>query len=108
MFIRRNQKGEIVAVSRIQTPEISEPIPDSSPELAAFVAALQATGVSELAASDLETIRVLEDLIEILTRRGLISFTDFPEAAQRKLLARKSLRETARDLDLFDEHDGII
>lgn len=108
MFVLRNPQGEIVAVSRIQTPEVSESIPDSSPELGTFAATLQAGAVSELAASDLDTIRVLEDLIEILTQRGLISFTDFPEPAQRKLLARKSLRETGRDLDLFDERDGII
>lgn len=108
MFVRRDQNGDIVAISNVKLEEVFEPISDSSRELAEFIAALQAGGLTDLIASDLETIRVLEDLIEVLMQRGVISFTDLPEPAQRKLLARKSMRENAHDLTLFDERDGII
>jgi hypothetical protein len=35
---------------------------------------------------------VLEDLIDVLINRGLLQFTDLPEAAQAKLLERRQSR----------------
>lgn len=50
--------------------------------------------------SDLEMIRVYEDLIDVLLTKRIIMLTDFPPAAQEKLLHRKRLR---RSLDAFAE-----
>ncbi|HEY0906257.1 MAG TPA: hypothetical protein VGE17_03590 [Methylophilus sp.] len=44
--------------------------------------------------SDIQLARVLEDLIGILIERNLISFTDFPSPAQKRLNDRQSLRQT--------------
>ncbi len=42
--------------------------------------------------SDLDIIRVLEDVVHILVERGIISFTDLPEAARIKLDQRAVAR----------------
>jgi len=45
-----------------------------------------------LSDSDTGLARVLEDLIDVLITRGLIQFTELPEAAQAKLLERRQTR----------------
>lgn len=54
--------------------------------------------------SDIQLARVLEDLISILIDRSLISFTDFPSAAQKRLNERQSLRHKNR-LNLLGDDD---
>lgn len=54
--------------------------------------------------SDIQLARVLEDLISILIDRNLISFTDFPSAAQKRLNERQSLRHKNR-LHLLSDED---
>ncbi|GAB3191710.1 hypothetical protein [Hydrogenophaga aquatica] len=63
-----------------------------------------------LAESDAGLARVTEDLIDILITRGVIQFTDFPPAAQAKLLERRQTRATLSNrLKLLDEGDaGLI
>lgn len=63
-----------------------------------------------LAASDAGLARVTEDLIDILITRGVIQFTDFPPAAQAKLLERRQTRATLSNrLKLLDDGDaGLI
>ncbi len=66
-------------------------------------------GESALADSDAGLARVTEDLIDILITRGLIQFTDFPPAAQAKLLQRRQTREMmANRLKLMDDGDDLI
>jgi len=49
-------------------------------------------------------VRVLEDLIEMLTAKGIILFTELPESAQQKILLRKRLRkDRTNSLDLLGE-----
>lgn len=43
--------------------------------------------------SDIQLARVLEDLIGILIERNVISFTDFPSPAQKRLSDRQTLRQ---------------
>ena len=42
--------------------------------------------------SDLAMARVVEDLVDLLIAKGVLRFTDLPEAAQKKLLARSEAR----------------
>lgn len=62
-----------------------------------------------LAESDASVARVTEDLIDILITRGVIQFTDFPPAAQAKLLQRRHTRETLSNrLKLLDDGDADL
>ena len=45
-----------------------------------------------LSQTDIGLARVLEDLIDVLITRGVIQFTDLPDAAQAKLLERRQTR----------------
>ena len=48
--------------------------------------------VDALTQSDAAIARVLEDLIDVLINKGVIQFTDLPEAAQNKLMTRRQTR----------------
>jgi len=41
---------------------------------------------------DVDLVRVLEDVVDLLVARGIFRFTDLPDSAQQKLLFRKNLR----------------
>lgn len=58
--------------------------------------------------SDIHLARVLEDLIGLLIERDVIRFTDFPEAAQRRLNDRQLLRKSSRSQNLIDEEKSIF
>lgn len=64
-----------------------------------------ADALERLAGSDQGMVRVLEDLIETLIAKNLIRFTDLPEAAQAKLLERRSLRRSVNALQIFRGED---
>jgi len=58
--------------------------------------------------SDIQLARVLEDLISLLIERDLLRFTDFPDAAQKRLIARQNLRKKNRMSDIIDENENLI
>ena len=60
--------------------------------------------------SDLEMIRVLEDLIHLLIHKGVVRITDLPEAAQAKLSERSRARDALGGLTglINDEEQGVI
>lgn len=69
------------------------------------------SGSTLLNQTDMGMARVLEDLIDVLITRGLIQFTDLPEAAQEKLLERRETRANLADrLNLYpnDSDNGLI
>lgn len=51
-----------------------------------------------LGETDLRLIRALEDLIELLERKGFVSETELPEPVQDLLLKRRNMRQMMRDL----------
>lgn len=62
--------------------------------------------INPLSQTDSDLARVLEDLIDVLITRGLIQFTDLPDAAQAKLLERRRTRASLSNrLQLLPEND---
>lgn len=107
MYVSRDETGALRKVSREASPECREWLPGDDPELDRFLG--RETAADPLLASDLELVRVLEDLIQVLMDKGLISFTDLPDAARDKLLTRKSLRRRLNSVNLLDdEEDDVI
>lgn len=106
LYIKRNAQGEIVMLSKEPSPECNDTINDDSPEVFAFLA--EQTGQSaQFIASDLAFVRVVEDMLEVLLEKGVLSFTDLPSAAQSKIIERKSLR-AKNDVNLISDDGGII
>lgn len=109
MYIKRNDDGEIEQVSREATADCKEFINPASPELLAFVGGDESAHLNALRSSDLEFVRVLEDVIDLLIEKGVISFTDLPSAARDKLMSRQSMRRQVNSVDLLsDDGNGVI
>ena len=115
-YVRRDRSGRIVALSEIETPDTDELVATDSTEIRTFldsvgVTAGQPRNITRqaLLESDLTMVRVVEDLIDILVERNIIMLTDMPEAAQTKLMARRSLRGRLSGLvGLVDEQEGDL
>jgi len=94
-FVKRDENGKINAVFATADEPGLEQVKADNPDLIIF----RAEGDADVAAkkdmveSDLGLARVLEDLIDLLIEKGTFRFTDLPEAAQQKLLARRGLRK---------------
>ena len=108
-YIMRNAQGRIIAVLSEEAPG-AELLSADSPELRAFLQneSPETRAQKELVESDLSMVRVFEDLIDILIEKGTILFTDFPEPAQQKMLARRGLRKEFAYMDnLFSPDDFV-
>lgn len=65
--------------------------------------------IAALSASDDEMIRVIDDLVDLLIAKQVLTFTELPLQAQNKLLARKQLRENVNVLrNLIGEEESLI
>ncbi len=109
-YVQRNEKGEIVALTADSTSENDQPMGLDNPEVLQFLAggnhASKGDHYFEMLAQDLQQIRILEDLIDLLTSKGIIMFSELPVAAQQKILNKKSIRESldhAADILVRDE-----
>lgn len=100
-FVARDANGRIVAVAAEATVAETEAIAATAPELQAFLSSLTTDGAPDLVRSDLGLIRVVEDLIETLMDKNVLRFTDLPEAAQQKLMERRSIRKSMQPLDVL-------
>ena len=107
-FVRRNAEGQIDAVFDQPEGGANEELPADNPEVAAFMGfdAQAQVQQDEWMQSDLALARVIEDVIDVLIEKGVISFTDLPEGAQMKLIKRQGLRsELSYVASLFGEGD---
>jgi hypothetical protein len=124
-FIKRDTNGEIIALFREQNAEAGDYLLPHHPEIQAFIG-LSAAGDGDAAngsadgalesrqnmlTSDLEMIRVYEDLVDVLISKHVVVLTDFPQAAQEKLMRRKRLRSSFSSLTealAVEEDEGIF
>ncbi len=94
-FVKRNAEGAIIAASHEAEGDCVEEISEAGLLASGFVDRLLGTEGSEgrhLATTDLELVRVIEDVVDLLVEKGVILFTELPESAQKKVLARQQLR----------------
>ena len=110
-YVKRDDNNCIVAFSLTEEAEFNEYLEDNSAELQAFLHQQMAGSQksSALEASDQSIIRVLEDLVMLLSDNGVIQFTELPDEAQNKLTRRLSMRRAINDLsDLVSMDDETI
>lgn len=95
LYVERSQDGKICALHAEPQPNATEPISLADTEAIDFLKASGGTQdlLNTLAATDFSVIRVIEDLIDVLTEKNIILLTDLPEAAQRKIHARRRIRQ---------------
>lgn len=106
-YVLRNQSGAIQAISQsyVQGQGWEEVEKGAKEYLAYLDEALKKE--DQFRESDIQLARVLEDLISLLIERDFIRFTDFPEAAQKRLLERQGLRANKNNLNLLDDNESF-
>ena len=95
-YVRRDSVGRVIALSTEPLPDFVEADP-SSREIEDFLRGADAVR-TKLDESDLEVIRVLDDLVNLMVQKNLIRYTDLPAPAQRKLNQRRGLRSDSAHL----------
>ena len=110
-YVQRDAQGALVRVEAIAFADSTETLPADHHEIQAWYAnEVVETSLAQLKQSDLEMIRVLEDLIQVLIQKGVINLTDLPVAAQAKLKDRSNARESLGGLShlINDDETGLI
>lgn len=106
-YIRTDTAGNVISLHRDATPDAHEQVAASDPRVLAFLGMPRGKD-GEFLTLDLDLIRVIEDVVDVLIDRGLLRLTDLPPDAQRKLLARKGARARLRQgLNLLGPDDVI-
>ena len=102
-YIKRNSSGRIIGISDLAESGDDEELDLENPEIQAYLVKAR----SQLLSSDTETIRVIEDLVDLLIEKKLILLTDLPPAAQKKLSERQRIRDDLGVVEnlMVDEKD---
>lgn len=110
-YAKRNADGVIVALFDSDEGQDLEAVNFSDPDVIRFLAGSTSDHetLAFLQQSDLDLVRVVEDLIELMVDKDLILFTELPTVAQEKLLGRKRARESLgeTEVSIVDESEII-
>ena len=110
-YVQRDQNNALVRVEAQAYAEATETLPADHHEIQAWFGGDEIeNSLKQLKSSDLEMIRVLDDLIQVLTSKGVIRITDLPPAAQAKFLERTQARAALGGLSelINDDETGLI
>lgn len=109
-YIQRDEQGKVIRVENAPFAEMHGRLPSDSDEIRLWLSDQTVEeSLDQLRQSDHEMVRVLEDLIDVLIHKGVISITDLPPAAQGKLLQRTRARDTLCSLNrLIGEDEHLI
>lgn len=109
-YVLRDDNGAIIGVTDVAVVEGAEWVAETDPEMVAYVrreAGNLEVVKAALHQSDVEMVRVIEDLIVLMIEKGVIRYTDLPEAARQKINLRNSIRQSLGPSDelMVDEND---
>lgn len=105
IYVERSEIGKIIRLSTVPDPGATEAKAVTDREIVEFLEeSLEDNPVKALLSlSDSGFVRILDDLVDILIRKNLITFTEFPEKAQEKILERRKMREKISSQNLIVE-----
>lgn len=107
-YIKRNASGKVIAISSEPMEGFAQASIEDQDDIAEYGVELLGREEHDLLKTDLDFVRVLEDVIELLMSKNLIQFTELPEASQKKMLERKKLRGgLSTKLDLLGDDYGF-
>jgi hypothetical protein len=110
-YVQRDAHRQLIRVEAAAYAEATETLAADHHEVQAWFANdVVESSLKQLKQSDLDMIRVLDDLIQVLTAKGVIRVTDLPTAAQAKLIDRTHAREALGGLNhlINDDETGLI
>ena len=107
-YVFKNADGKIAAIYDKKEDINAVWLDENSPEVINFKKRTTQTE-NELAASDMELIRVLEDIVDLLIKKQVFVFTELPVFAQSKLSKRQKMRTDMMSLtSLIEKNDDGI
>ncbi len=108
----RDQTGTLIAIGKLPLSSEWQPIDPVDDEARAFLPLQQEKDSPFWQESDLQFIRVLDDVIELLMEKQVFQFTELPEPAQKKLLKRRWHRQQLNGEDntthLIGPQEGLL
>ena len=109
VYVQRDEKGRLLRVEREPFARMTQCLSSSDPEVQSWFASRSLHDyLMSLQYSDLELVRVIEDLVQVLVGKGVMAFTDLPEPARHKLQLRAHVRSQVGDLDGRVPEDGRL
>ena len=111
LYIQRNEQGQLTRIEAAEFEGATGTLPADDQEVQAWYSNQNVeSSLLQLKHSDLEMIRVIDDLISVLMNKGVLRITDLPPAAQTKLLSRTQSREALGGLHklINDDDAGVI
>lgn len=106
-FVTRDAAGAILSLD--ETGVVGEWLADDDPDLLAFYRDAGIQAKRALTETDVNMVRVIDDLVDILIAKQVVIFTELPDAVQQKLLARKQLRKDIGALqNLMVDDEGLF
>lgn len=109
IYIQRNAVNEIENIYFSPAPNLEE-ISLHDPKLKTFIeTAPNSEEIIQkvLTQLDLDMVRVIEDMIDILINKNIMLFTDLPDAVQNKILFKKSIRNLSNNQSIIEEEELI-
>ncbi len=110
-YVQRDANRHLLRVEAAPFDGMSESMPADTQEIQAWFANQDVeSSLLQLKQSDLDMIRVLDDLVQVLMDKGVLRITDLPPAAQSKLLSRTQARVALGGLNrlIDDDEVGVI
>jgi len=110
-YAKRNESGMIDALYCEARPDANEQLSMYSPEVLSFLRVQESGALPKqfLESSDIDLVRVVEDLVFLLVEKKIILLTDLPENAQKKIITRRCARtKLASDADCLIVEDEEI
>lgn len=103
LYVERSEDGRIISLHAQSTPLITEKKAVLDDEVLEFLHGNMSRDTLKqlLSSTDSGTVRILEDLIDLLVKKNLINFTELPDHAQQRIWERKHLREELESQELL-------
>ncbi|HEV7913162.1 MAG TPA: hypothetical protein VGP22_05310 [Albitalea sp.] len=100
-YVHRTALGEIESLHRQATSDAAEFLDHQDAEVQRFLG--NESAPDDYNRLDAEFVRVIEDVIDTLIMKNVITITDLPAHAQAKLFARKNFRDrmSGKTLQLY-------
>ena len=114
LYVSRDKSGQVNGIFLKKSPTARESLPENHPDITLFFNTVRSEEITQpafmdLTKSDLAFIRVIEDLIDLLIAKNILTFTELPEKVREKILSRKDVRGNLSGCnDLVVSDKGVL
>ncbi|HEY9269060.1 MAG TPA: hypothetical protein VIO39_06390 [Methylotenera sp.] len=113
-YVSRDASGLVTGIFLKSQSNVTEFLPNDHPDILRFFGGalpqnLTNNALMDLTQSDIDFIRVIEDLVDILINKNVITFTDLPSKVREKIVNRLDARgRLAGTNDIVVSDNGIL